>query len=251
MSLVSVDSYPLGDVSALWTFSCFCVLTKCLNGPLHMLILLPSPISISPPQVMGFRVHTRYAAWLELVLISMVVPNASFLGHLCGILAGILYVEVPIVLRLVNLLTGATLLNGHQRPSYTYSSGTSAATPASGRGNTNGQGGTTTARRNPAARQQSPQPTVYDVDADDDGEEAALQEALRRSLLDSNGGGGGSSGSSAGLQGGLGRDDAAAASAILGAPPPMPTAPPLGEDSGGMGRDELRRRRLQRLGGDL
>jgi rhomboid domain-containing protein 1 len=32
----------------------------------------------------GIAVPTRWAAWVELVLISLVTPNASFLGHLCG-----------------------------------------------------------------------------------------------------------------------------------------------------------------------
>ncbi|KAL0283056.1 UNVERIFIED_CONTAM: Rhomboid-like protein 14, mitochondrial [Sesamum angustifolium] len=34
----------------------------------------------------------RYAAWAELILIQMFVPGVSFLGHLGGILAGLLYV---------------------------------------------------------------------------------------------------------------------------------------------------------------
>lgn len=38
--------------------------------------------------IYGFHVPTKYAAWLELVLIHVLVPNASFLGHLCGIVAG-------------------------------------------------------------------------------------------------------------------------------------------------------------------
>lgn len=41
--------------------------------------------------VWGFHVPTRYATWLELVIISLISPHASFLGHLCGIFAGVLY----------------------------------------------------------------------------------------------------------------------------------------------------------------
>lgn len=41
--------------------------------------------------VQGIMVPARYAAWAELVLIQMLVPGVSFLGHLGGILAGILY----------------------------------------------------------------------------------------------------------------------------------------------------------------
>lgn len=36
----------------------------------------------------------QYVAWVELVIISLVTPNASFLGHLAGILAGLLHIAV-------------------------------------------------------------------------------------------------------------------------------------------------------------
>lgn len=42
--------------------------------------------------VAGYRVPTRLAAWAELVVIQMVTPHASFLGHACGIMAGLLHV---------------------------------------------------------------------------------------------------------------------------------------------------------------
>ncbi|KAK4492946.1 hypothetical protein RD792_000273 [Penstemon davidsonii] len=41
--------------------------------------------------VHGLIVPSRYAAWAELILVQMFVPGVSFLGHLGGILAGILY----------------------------------------------------------------------------------------------------------------------------------------------------------------
>ncbi|KAL0690782.1 hypothetical protein Bca4012_090461 [Brassica carinata] len=44
--------------------------------------------------VYGVLVPTKYAAWAELVLVQMFVPRASFLGHLGGILAGILYMKM-------------------------------------------------------------------------------------------------------------------------------------------------------------
>lgn len=43
--------------------------------------------------VYGVPVPSRYAAWAELILIQLFVPGTSFLGHLCGILAGLLYVH--------------------------------------------------------------------------------------------------------------------------------------------------------------
>ncbi|GLC37106.1 hypothetical protein PLESTB_001391100 [Pleodorina starrii] len=44
--------------------------------------------------VMGIRVPTKYACWAELFLASYLTPHVSFLGHLAGILAGLLHVRV-------------------------------------------------------------------------------------------------------------------------------------------------------------
>ncbi|KAL3646059.1 Rhomboid-like protein 14, mitochondrial [Castilleja foliolosa] len=41
--------------------------------------------------VHGLAVPSRYAAWAELILVQMFVPGVSFLGHLGGVLAGLLY----------------------------------------------------------------------------------------------------------------------------------------------------------------
>ncbi|KDP28027.1 hypothetical protein JCGZ_19107 [Jatropha curcas] len=44
--------------------------------------------------VHGLVVPARHAAWAELILVQMFVPGVSFLGHLGGILAGILYLKL-------------------------------------------------------------------------------------------------------------------------------------------------------------
>ncbi|KAL8477918.1 hypothetical protein ACS0TY_029994 [Phlomoides rotata] len=44
--------------------------------------------------VHGLMVPARYAAWAELILVQMFVPGVSFLGHLGGILAGLLYINL-------------------------------------------------------------------------------------------------------------------------------------------------------------
>ncbi|KAJ0264313.1 Rhomboid-like protein 14 [Hirschfeldia incana] len=44
--------------------------------------------------VYGILVPTKYATWAELVLVQMFMPSSSFLGHLGGILAGILYLKL-------------------------------------------------------------------------------------------------------------------------------------------------------------
>ena len=200
----------------------------------------PFPQNLDAPlQVLGFRVHTRYAAWLELALISFLVPNASFLGHLCGILAGILYVELPIVLPILSLLSGFSLFR--QAPSYTYSSGTSTLRPA---------------------------PHPHDGDNVASVEEAELQEALRRSRVDvgARGGAGGGNGFREGGGGGHGvgggsagggssgwsereRSDGTATVESRRETPSAPSEDMSGEEqaSGGeISLQELRRRRVER-----
>uniref|UniRef100_A0A7S0BR85 Peptidase S54 rhomboid domain-containing protein n=1 Tax=Rhodosorus marinus TaxID=101924 RepID=A0A7S0BR85_9RHOD len=43
-------------------------------------------------RIFGFSVKPSYAAWAELVLIQIIVPRASLMGHLSGILAGLVVV---------------------------------------------------------------------------------------------------------------------------------------------------------------
>jgi hypothetical protein len=38
-------------------------------------------------------IPTKYACWAELVVAQILMPNVSFLGHLSGILAGLLFLE--------------------------------------------------------------------------------------------------------------------------------------------------------------
>ena len=54
---------------------------------------------LQPPgrsYVMGIPIPSRLACWAELVLISVLVPNASFIGHLAGILVGLAFVWGPL-----------------------------------------------------------------------------------------------------------------------------------------------------------
>lgn len=65
---------------------------------------------------MFFTFPTKYAYWAELVLISVVTPNASFLGHLCGILVGLAYVRgffaaIPLIGTPPRLQPGAWFAN--------------------------------------------------------------------------------------------------------------------------------------------
>ena len=50
-------------------------------------------LSPGTSNLMGINMPSKYVAWAELVLISLLTPNVSFLGHLAGILAGIIYMK--------------------------------------------------------------------------------------------------------------------------------------------------------------
>lgn len=63
--------------------------------------------------IMGiFPIPTRLACWAELVIISVLFPNVSFVGHLSGILVGLAYVWGPLkVLMDAPLLLTDTITN--------------------------------------------------------------------------------------------------------------------------------------------
>jgi rhomboid domain-containing protein 1 len=42
----------------------------------------------------GMAIPSKYAAWAELILIQTFIPDSSFLGHLGGILAGLVYLWI-------------------------------------------------------------------------------------------------------------------------------------------------------------
>ncbi|XP_014230852.1 rhomboid-related protein 4-like [Trichogramma pretiosum] len=70
-----------------------------------------------PHDVGGFRVPSKYAVWAELVLIHMLVPNSSFIGHLGGILVGCLYCYTfvgEIIDSKVAMLTGRPIIHEEQ-----------------------------------------------------------------------------------------------------------------------------------------
>ena len=82
----------LGDPSYTW---------QCAAGFSGVLFAFKVVTTYGMPQhtmyIMGFiPVPSRHAAWAELILISLLVPRASFVGHLAGILVGTLYVKGPL-----------------------------------------------------------------------------------------------------------------------------------------------------------
>ncbi|XP_046431792.1 rhomboid-related protein 4-like [Neodiprion fabricii] len=56
----------------------------------------------------GFRVPSKFAVWAELILIHLLVPNASFVGHLGGILAGCLYCYTSVGAIVDRMICGIT-----------------------------------------------------------------------------------------------------------------------------------------------
>ncbi|XP_069474293.1 rhomboid-related protein 4 isoform X2 [Ambystoma mexicanum] len=60
--------------------------------------------------VMGIAVSNRYTCWVELVLIHVLSPGTSFVGHLSGILVGLLYTKGP--LKKIMEASGGVLLHG-------------------------------------------------------------------------------------------------------------------------------------------
>jgi len=50
----------------------------------------------SRQSMFGIPLPGKYAYWAELVIIQLVSPNASFVGHLAGILVGLAYTKGPL-----------------------------------------------------------------------------------------------------------------------------------------------------------
>ncbi|XP_056099300.1 rhomboid-related protein 4 [Rhinichthys klamathensis goyatoka] len=69
--------------------------------------------------VMGLPIANRYSCWVELVLIHVMNPGTSFVGHLAGILVGLLYTKGPLK-RLMKTCAGFVTSNGHHGGQQTY-----------------------------------------------------------------------------------------------------------------------------------
>ncbi|KAJ0980053.1 hypothetical protein J5N97_015527 [Dioscorea zingiberensis] len=63
------------------------------SGVLFALKVILNSQSDDLTYIHGLIIPARHAAWAELILIQMFVPGVSFLGHLGGILAGLLYLQ--------------------------------------------------------------------------------------------------------------------------------------------------------------
>ncbi|XP_011861279.1 PREDICTED: rhomboid-related protein 4-like [Vollenhovia emeryi] len=67
--------------------------------------------------ISGFIVPSKLAVWLELLLIHLLVPNSSFIGHLGGILVGCLYSYTFVgetIDNLIHAVTGTPIIHEEQ-----------------------------------------------------------------------------------------------------------------------------------------
>ncbi|XP_076002718.1 rhomboid-related protein 4 [Genypterus blacodes] len=71
--------------------------------------------------VMGLSVSNRYASWVELVLIHVTAPGTSLIGHLAGILVGLLYTTGPLQ-KIMKMFAGIVTSNRHGPRTNTYNS---------------------------------------------------------------------------------------------------------------------------------
>ncbi|XP_059145464.1 rhomboid-related protein 4-like isoform X1 [Physella acuta] len=83
----------LGHIQQSYLMSCAVGFSGVLFA-LKVLVTHYSPASVKV--IYGIPFNTKYVYWVELVLIQMAAPNASFVGHLAGILVGLAYVKGPL-----------------------------------------------------------------------------------------------------------------------------------------------------------
>ncbi|XP_056904956.1 rhomboid-related protein 4 isoform X3 [Takifugu flavidus] len=74
--------------------------------------------------VMGLPISNRYASWVELVLIHITAPGTSLIGHLSGIVVGLLYTVGPLK-TIMKRCAGFVTSNGYTHAGANYGSGTS------------------------------------------------------------------------------------------------------------------------------
>ncbi|XP_041482806.1 rhomboid-related protein 4-like isoform X2 [Lytechinus variegatus] len=122
-------------------------------------------------RIMGmFSVPSRWACWVELILIQLIVPRASFTGHLAGILVGMAYVKGPLKILMDALWSlFASVLSGDagQGPRYqprTAATGLRDEAPTSRSNQSYAGRGYSTGSGSGAARSR-PSPTDYPYDS--------------------------------------------------------------------------------------
>ena len=89
-------NYALAEILDQWSYINSCAVG--FSGVLFALKVVTTHIQpAGMTRVMGFiPVPMRIACWVELVLISVLFPHVSFIGHLAGILVGFAFIYGPL-----------------------------------------------------------------------------------------------------------------------------------------------------------
>ena len=102
-------NYLLAELTNQWSYINSCAVG--FSGVIFALKVVTThlqPTGIT--MIMGvFPVPMKLACWVELILISVLFPNVSFVGHLAGILVGLAFVSGPLQM-LMNI--PLTIANG-------------------------------------------------------------------------------------------------------------------------------------------
>jgi hypothetical protein len=88
-----------------------------ISASLFCLKYIWNQSSSSLTNIYGLSIPLKYAAWVECIIISIITPNASFVGHLSGILAGVVYLKLQQHSHLFQFMTKYLFTN-----QYTYTS---------------------------------------------------------------------------------------------------------------------------------
>lgn len=110
----------------------------------------------------GIRVSGKYAVWLELLSIQLMVPNASFVGHLAGILVGVSFTQGPLKFLMDLPVQALGFIDGQPHRAHTSSSRSDWGSGTSG-------------------YRAAPQPNAYGWNVGEDINDADYDEAIRRS----------------------------------------------------------------------
>jgi len=93
-ALMVVGSVVLAEFLHVYSFYHECAVGfSAVLFALKVVLFHESPNSYHHVSFLPFLVPGKYVAWVELAIIQLLVPRASFFGHLCGILAGLIYVS--------------------------------------------------------------------------------------------------------------------------------------------------------------
>jgi membrane associated rhomboid family serine protease len=86
--------------------------------------------SAATSSVWGVRVASRHAHWLEILVSGYLSPRSSLVGHACGALAGMCWLQLPLLHALVNSLKAGRARRAPARNRFTDGRGTAGPAPA-------------------------------------------------------------------------------------------------------------------------